>query len=170
MTNFAANKIYNDIIKRSITMNIGDTIPEILGTDRAGNAVRATDFAGRRLIIYFYPKDNTPGCTAEACSLRDGYDSLRELGYEVIGISKDSVSSHIKFAEKYELPFTLLSDSTTEANQAFDVWKLKKMCGKEYMGTMRTTFVTDADHRITHIINKVDTKDAAGQLLKLLKE
>ena len=169
MTNFAANKIYNDIIKRSITMNIGDTIPEILGIDRAGKGTQRI-FITATLIIYFYPKDNTPGCTAEACSLRDGYDSLRELGYEVIGISKDSVSSHIKFAEKYELPFTLLSDSTTEVNQAFDVWKLKKMCGKEYMGTMRTTFVTDADHRITHIINKVDTKNAAGQLLKLLKE
>lgn len=151
-------------------MNIGDIIPETLGTDRAGNAVKATDYAGRKLIIYFYPKDNTPGCTAEACSLRDGYDSLRALGYEVIGISKDSVNSHIKFSEKYELPFTLLSDSTTEVNRAFDVWQLKKMRGKEYMGTVRTTFVTDADHRITHIISKVDTKDSAGQLLKLLNE
>ena len=153
-----------------MAITIGDRVPDLLGTDQEGKEVRMSDYQGRKVALYFYPKDNTPGCTAEACSLRDGYDSLRELGYEVIGISKDSVSSHIKFAEKYELPFTLLSDSTTEVNQAFDVWKLKKMCGKEYMGTMRTTFVTDADHRITHIINKVDTKDAAGQLLKLLKE
>ena len=120
------------------------------------------------MIIYFYPKDNTPGCTAEACSLRDGYEELRKLGYAVIGISKDSPASHVKFAAKYELPFTLLSDSTTEVNQAFGVWQKKKMAGREYMGTVRTTFVTDADHRIVHIISKVDTKNAAAQLLKLL--
>lgn len=150
-------------------LNIGDKIPEILGTDAQGHQVTANDFAGQKLIIYFYPKDNTPGCTAEACSLANGYEQLASLGYTVIGISKDSPASHIKFAQKYELPFTLLSDESTEVNQAFGVWQKKKMAGREYMGTVRTTFVTDADHRITHIISKVNTKQAAEQLLALLQ-
>ncbi len=150
-------------------MEIGDKIPEVLGVDKDGKVVKADDFAGKPLVIYFYPKDNTPGCTAEACSLRDGDAELRGMGYTVIGISKDSVASHQKFAAKYELPFILLSDESTEVNQAFGVWQKKKMAGREYMGTVRTTFVTDADHRITHIINKVNTKDAAGQLIGLLK-
>lgn len=151
-------------------MKTGDTIPTLLGVNAQGQEVKSTDFAGKPLIIYFYPKDNTPGCTAEACSLRDGYDSLRNLGYEVIGVSKDSSASHAKFAEKYSLPFTLISDPSTELNQAFGVWQKKKMAGREYMGTVRTTFITDADHRVTHIINKVDTKDAAAQIMKLLAE
>lgn len=149
-------------------MNIGDKIPEVLGYDAENNVVKADDFAGKPLIIYFYPKDNTPGCTAEACSLRDGYDDLRARGYVVIGISKDSVASHVKFAQKHSLPFILLSDESTEVNQAFGVWQKKKMAGREYMGTVRTTFITDADHRITHIINKVNTKDSANQILDLL--
>lgn len=150
-------------------LNIGDKTPEILGTDAQGHQVTANDFAGQKLIIYFYPKDNTPGCTAEACSLANGYEQLASLGYTVIGISKDSPASHIKFAQKYELPFTLLSDESTEVNQTFGVWQKKKMAGREYMGTVRTTFVTDADHRITHIISKVNTKQAAEQLLALLQ-
>lgn len=151
-------------------MKTGDTIPTLLGVNAQGQEVKSTDFAGKPLIIYFYPKDNTPGCTTEACSLRDGYDSLRNLGYEVIGVSKDSSASHAKFAEKYSLPFTLISDPSTELNQAFGVWQKKKMAGREYMGTVRTTFITDADHRVTHIINKVDTKNAAAQIMKLLDE
>ena len=151
-------------------MKTGDTIPTLLGVNAQGQEVKSTDFAGKPLIIYFYPKDNTPGCTAEACSLRDGYDSLRNLGYEVIGVSKDSSASHAKFAEKYSLPFTLISDPSTELNQSFGVWQKKKMAGREYMGTVRTTFITDADHRVTHIINKVDTKNAAAQIMKLLAE
>ena len=119
-------------------------------------------------MIYFYPKDNTPGCTAEACSLRDGDAEIAAKGYKVIGISKDSVASHAKLADKYSLPFTLLSDPATEVNQAFGVWQKKKMAGREYMGTVRTTVVTDASHRITHIIRKVDTKNAASQLLGLI--
>ncbi len=150
-------------------MQIGDTIPAVLGKDADGNTVEAAAFAGKPLIIYFYPKDNTSGCTAEACSIRDGYGELRALGYEVIGISKDSPASHVRFAGKYELPFTLLSDESTEVNQAFGVWQKKKMAGREYMGTVRTTFITDADHRVTHIITKVNTKDAAGQLLEVIK-
>lgn len=149
-------------------MEIGDKIPELLGIDASGREVKDSDFEGKPLIIYFYPKDNTPGCTAEACSIRDYNSELRDLGYEVIGISKDSISSHEKFAAKYSLPFLLLSDPTTEVNQAFGVWQKKKMAGREYMGTVRTTFVTDEEHRVTHIISKVDTKNAAPQLLSLL--
>lgn len=149
-------------------MNIGDKIPEVLGLDAEGKEVKSSDFAGTPLIIYFYPKDNTPGCTAEACSIRDFNNELAAKGYTVIGISKDSVASHVKFAEKYSLPFILLSDPTTEVNQAFGVWQKKKMAGREYMGTVRTTFVTDADHNVTHIISKVDTKKAGEQLLGLL--
>ena len=149
-------------------MKTGDTIPTLLGVNAQGQEVKSTDFAGKPLIIYFYPKDNTPGCTAEACSLRDGYDSLRNLGYEVIGVSKDSSASHAKFAEKYSLPFTLISDPSTELNQAFGVWQKKKMAGREYMGTVRTTFITDANHNITHIIKKVNTKDAYSQITDIL--
>ena len=143
-------------------------IPRVLGVDSEGRTVTADSFAGKPLVIYFYPKDNTPGCTAEACSIQADLAAITEKGYEVIGISKDSPASHLKFAAKHNLHFTLLSDESTEVNQAFGVWQKKKMAGREYMGTVRTTFVTDAAHMITHIIDKVDTKDAAGQLLKLL--
>lgn len=150
-------------------MNIGDIISSVLGIDSNGKQVTTSDFKGTPLIIYFYPKDNTPGCTAEACSLRDGYENLRNKGYQIIGISKDSPASHIKFADKHELPFILLSDESTEVNQAFGVWQKKKMAGREYMGTVRTTFITDGNHRLTHIINKVDTKNAAAQIEKILE-
>ncbi len=149
-------------------MKIGDKLPEVLGMDAAGNEFKASELSGKPLIVYFYPKDNTPGCTAEACSLRDGYDELHALGFAVIGISKDSAASHAKFSAKYELPFILLSDTSTEVNQAFGVWQKKKMAGREYMGTVRTTFITDAEHVVTHIITKVDTKDSANQILELL--
>lgn len=149
-------------------MKIGDKIPEILGFDAEGKEVRSSDFAGCPLIIYFYPKDNTPGCTAEACSISDRHDEITAKGYTVIGISKDSSASHVKFADKFSLPFILLSDPTTEVNQAFGVWQKKKMAGREYMGTVRTTFITDADHKITDIISKVNTKNAGEQLLEML--
>jgi peroxiredoxin Q/BCP len=150
-------------------MKIGDKIPEILGINAEGAEVKASDFAGKKLAIYFYPKDNTPGCTAEACSLRDGYAELRAAGFEVIGISKDSAASHQKFAAKHELPFTLIADTDLRMNEAFGVWQLKKMCGRESMGTVRTTFLTDENGVITDIINKVNTKDSARQILDLKK-
>lgn len=150
-------------------MKIGDKIPEILGINAEGAEVKASDFAGKKLAIYFYPKDNTPGCTAEACSLRDGYAELRAAGFEVIGISKDSAASHQKFAAKHELPFTLIADTDLRMNEAFSVWQLKKMCGRESMGTVRTTFLTDENGVITDIINKVNTKDSARQILDLKK-
>lgn len=149
-------------------MEIGDKIPEYLGTDAEGRRITSDMFAGKPLIIYFYPKDNTPGCTAEACSIRDGYQSLVSKGFTVIGNSKDSPASHVKFADKFSLPFMLLSDEDTSVTQAFGVWQKKRMAGREYMGTVRTTFVTDASHTVTHIIRKVDTKNAAAQLLSII--
>lgn len=148
-------------------MKIGDKIPEVLGTDASGREVKASDFAGKKLVIYFYPKDNTPGCTAEACSISAGYGALRKAGYEIVGVSKDSAASHQKFAAKHSLPFTLISDTDLKLNEAFGVWQEKKMCGRTYMGTVRTTFVANEDGVITHIITKVNTKDAANQILAL---
>lgn len=149
-------------------MKVGDHIPEVLGTDHQGREHRASDYAGQKLIIYFYPKDNTPGCTAEACSLSDGYGALRKAGYALLGVSKDSVASHVKFADKYSLPFPLIADTDTMLQQQFGVWREKKMAGRTYMGTVRTTFVIDEQGVVTHIIEKVNTKDAAHQLLDLL--
>ena len=148
-------------------MKIGDKIPENLGTDMNGNEVKASDFAGKKLIIYFYPKDNTPGCTAEACSLATGYGALKRAGYALLGVSKDSAASHQKFADKYSLPFPLIADVDTTLNQAFGVWREKKMAGRTYMGTVRTTFIVAPDSTVAHIITKVDTKDSANQILKL---
>lgn len=152
-------------------MKQGEHIPNMLGYDSEGNPVTADgNFANQPLIIYFYPKDNTPGCTAEACSLRDGYQQLKELGYKIIGINRDSAQSHQKFATKHELSFPLLSDTTGEVSEAFGVWQMKKMCGREYMGLVRTTFITDVNHVVTHIITKVNTKDAATQILELISK
>ena len=149
-------------------MKVGDKIPEVLGVDQDGREHRASDYAGQKLIIYFYPKDNTSGCTAEACSLRDGYSELRRAGYALLGVSKDSAASHVKFAQKHTVPFPLIADTETTLQQAFGVWREKKMAGRTYMGTVRTTFVIDEQGVVTHIVEKVNNKDAAGQLLQLL--
>ncbi len=150
-------------------MEIGDKIPEVLGIDAEGNEIKAADYAGRKLVIYFYPKDNTPGCTAEACSLAAGHNELLAAGYAVIGVSKDSAASHKKFSEKHSLPFPLIADTDLTLNKAFGVWQIKKMCGRECMGTVRTTFLIDEDGRVTDIITKVNTKDAANQILSMVK-
>lgn len=147
-------------------MKIGDKAPEVLGIDANGNEVKLSDFAGRKVILYFYPKDNTPGCTAQACSLRDSYAELQAAGYEVIGVSKDSAASHTKFAQKHELPFTLIADTDKTLNEAFGVWREKKMCGKVGMGTVRTTFIIDEQGLIADIIEKVNTKEHSKQILE----
>lgn len=144
----------------------GDKAPEILGVDQAGKEIRLSDFAGSKLILYFYPKDNTPGCTAEACSLRDHYAELQASDYAVIGVSKDGEASHHKFIEKQSLPFSLIADTECKLNEAFGVWREKKMAGRTYMGTVRTTFIIDENGVITDIIEKVDTKNHASQILK----
>lgn len=146
-------------------MKIGDKAPEVLGIDANGREIKLSDYAGRKVVLYFYPKDNTPGCTAQACSLRDNYNQLRDAGYEVIGVSKDSTASHTRFAEKHNLPFTLIADTDLQLNQAFGVWREKKMCGRTSMGTVRTTFIIDENGIIADIIEKVNTKDHSNQIL-----
>lgn len=146
-------------------MKIGDKAPEVLGIDANGREIKLSDYAGRKVVLYFYPKDNTPGCTAQACSLRDNYNQLRDAGYEVIGVSKDSTASHTRFAEKHNLPFTLITDTDLQLNQAFGVWREKKMCGRTSMGTVRTTFIIDENGIIADIIEKVNTKDHSNQIL-----
>ena len=149
-------------------MNIGDKAPEILGKDEQGREIRLSDYKGRKLVLYFYPKDNTSGCTAEACSLATGYGALKRAGYALLGVSKDSAASHQKFADKYSLPFPLIADVDTTLNQAFGVWREKKMAGRTYMGTVRTTFIIDEQGIVTHIIEKVNTKDSANQILEIV--
>ena len=148
-------------------MKIGDKIPEILGKDAQGNTIKASEFAGKKLIIYFYPKDNTAGCTAEACSLSEGYGKLRKAGFELLGVSKDSAASHEKFAAKHNLPFPLIADVDLEMNKAFGVWQEKKMAGRTYSGTVSTTFNLEKQGCVMHSINKVYTKDSGNQILNL---
>lgn len=143
----------------------GDRIPEFEVTDQDGNTVTEKNFEGRRIVLYFYPKDSTPGCTAEACNLRDNFDALKEAGYEIYGVSKDSQASHQKFIGKYSLPFTLLSDPSTQMLQAFGAWGEKKMYGKVTVGTIRKTFIIAADGTVERIIGKVDTKNHTTQIL-----
>lgn len=133
--------------------------------DQDGRKVSSKDLIGKKTIIYFYPKDNTSGCTAEACNMRDNYEALVAKGYNVIGVSKDSTASHRKFADKYELPFTLLSDPSTQMLQDFGAWGEKKMYGKTVMGTIRRTFIFDENGILERIIEKVDTKNHAEQIL-----
>lgn len=150
-------------------VNIGDKAPEILGVNENGQEIKTSDYKGRKIALYFYPKDNTPGCTAQACSLRDGYSDLRKAGYEVIGVSIDSVASHNKFKTKYELPFTLIADTAKALVEKFGVWGEKKMYGKTYMGTYRTTFIINEDGIIEKIISpkEVKTKEHSDQILNL---
>lgn len=146
-------------------LKIGDKMPCFEVEDQDGNKFSSSKLLGRKTIIYFYPKDNTSGCTAEACNLRDNYSRLVAEGYNVVGISKDSVKSHKNFATKYDLPFTLLSDTSTEILQAFGAWGEKKMYGKTTMGTIRKTFIFDEAGILVRIIEKVDTKEHASQIL-----
>ena len=146
-------------------LQVGDKIPAFSVIDETGKSVTERDVIGRKTVIYFYPKDSTPGCTAEACNLRDNYQSFMARGYQVFGVSKDSQASHVKFKEKYDLPFPLLSDPTTEMLQAFGAWGEKKLYGKSSMGTLRKTFIFDEQGLLERIIDKVDTKNHTEQIL-----
>ena len=146
-------------------LSIGDTMPTFSVADEQGRVVTDKDLLGRKTVIYFYPKDSTPGCTAEACNLRDNSQSFMARGYRVLGVSKDSQASHVRFKQKYDLPFPLLSDPTTEMLQAFGAWGEKKLYGKSSMGTLRKTFIFDENGILERIIDKVDTKNHTAQIL-----
>lgn len=147
-------------------LNVGDKAPDFLGFDENGTEIRVSDYKGRRLVVYFYPKDSTPGCTAEACSLRDGMDELVAAGYAVVGVSADSAASHMRFKAKQQLNFPLVADVEKNTIQAFGAWGEKKMAGRRYMGILRTTFVIGGDGTIERVITKVDTKNAARQIIE----
>lgn len=149
-------------------LKIGDKAPHFSGIDQDGEKIALGDFDGKKLILYFYPKDNTSGCTAEACSLRDGYKELLEMGFNVVGVSPDNEASHRKFMEKYSLPFPLIADTEKEIAAAYGVWGLKKFMGREYMGIIRTTFVIN-NGVIEKIFDKVKTKDHFVQIVDSYK-
>ena len=149
-------------------MNIGDKAPEILGKDEEGREIRLSDFRGKKLVLYFYPKDLTSGCTAEACSFRDHRSELQEAGYEVVGVSVDEEKQHRKFKEKHELNFPLIADVDKQLVETFGVWQEKSMYGRKYMGTVRTTFIIDEEGVVEQIIGpkQIKTKIHAEQILK----
>lgn len=149
-------------------LKAGDKAPGFIAKDQNGKDISLADYKGKNIILYFYPKDDTPGCTAQACNLRDNYQSLLAKGFEVIGVSTDDEKSHKKFESKYSLPFTLIADNSHEIVEAYGVWVEKNMYGKKYMGTARTTFIINGDGIITHIIGKVDTANASQQVLDIL--
>ena len=151
-------------------LKVGDKIPNIDVIDQNGKTINLSRLTHQKLIIYFYPKDSTPGCTAEACNFRDNQHILEDRGFKIFGVSADSINSHQKFIDKHGLPFTLLADEDKSLIKAFGVWGLKKFMGKEYEGILRTTFITDENGTITHVITKVKTKDSTQQILDLLDE
>ncbi len=146
-------------------VSIGDKAPQFEGIDQNGDPIKLSDFKGKKVVLYFYPKDNTPGCTAESCNLRDHNDDFQSKGYQIIGISSDSPKSHLKFIDKYDLPFPLIADEDKSIHEQFGTWVEKSMYGRKYMGTQRSTFVIDENGVIENIIEKVKTKDHASQIL-----
>jgi peroxiredoxin Q/BCP len=149
-------------------LSVGDKAPEFSGLNQKGEQISLSGFAGKKLILYFYPKDNTPGCTAESCNLNDNYQMWLAKGYEVVGVSPDKVASHKKFADKFNFGFNLVADPETKILQDYGVWGEKSMYGKKYMGVLRTTFVIDEKGIIEQIFDKVDTKDHTNQIIKAL--
>lgn len=152
-----------------VELNIGDKAPNFTANNQNSEAVSLTDFTGKKVVLYFYPKDNTPGCNAEACSFKDNYQFLTSQGFEVVGVSTDDEKSHKKFETKFELPFTLIADTDKAIVEKYGVWVEKSMYGKKYMGTARKTFIIDENQNIIAIIDKVDTKNASQQVLDTLK-
>ena len=148
-------------------LSVGDTAPDFTAKNEHGKEVSLSDFTGNKLILYFYPKDNTPGCTKEACNFRDNYSSLKEDGFEVLGVSPDSERKHMNFIDKFDLPFSLLVDDDHQMMKDYGVWGKKKFMGKVYEGVLRTTFVIDEKGKIEHIIEKVKTKEATEQIRQL---
>ncbi|MFZ4549598.1 MAG: thioredoxin-dependent thiol peroxidase [Bacteroidales bacterium] len=148
-----------------ITLKPGDTAPAFTAIDQHGTEMSLNLLKGKKIVLYFYPKDNTPGCTVEACNLRDNYTDLMNNGYIIIGVSPDALASHVKFAEKFDLPFSLLPDTAKEIIQSYGVWGPKKFMGKSYDGVLRTTFVIDESGLIEKVITKVDTKNHTEQIL-----
>lgn len=148
-------------------MEIGQKVPEVLGVDQNGKEIHLSDYAGKKLVLYFYPKDSTPGCTSEACNLRDNYTSLRTKGYEVLGVSVDDETSHKKFIQKNNLPFPLIADKDKQLVNGFGVWGEKKMYGRSYQGTFRTTFIINEQGVVERIITpkEIKVKDHAAQIL-----
>lgn len=159
-----ARKSLNKIVMSHL--KAGDKAPLFSGTDQSGNRIELASYKGNKVVLYFYPKDNTPGCTAEACSLRDNYDRMLSRGYKVVGVSPDSVESHRKFADKFELPFPLIADTEKKILNDYGVWGRKKFMGREYDGVIRTTFIIDEKGVIEEVMDKVDTKNHASQVLK----
>jgi thioredoxin-dependent peroxiredoxin len=149
-----------------MSLEVGKKAPEFEAKDQKGNLVKLSDFKGKKVVLYFYPKDNTPGCTAQACNLRDNYEALQKAGYVVLGVSSDSEKSHQKFIEKQNLPFTLLADEDLKVHEAYGTWVEKSMYGRKYMGTARTTFIIDENGNLSEIIEKVNTKEHTNQILK----
>ena len=147
-------------------LQVGDAAPVFTAIVQKGNTISSTSLKGKKWVVYFYPKDNTPGCTAQACSLRDGFEDLRSKGIEVFGVSADSLSSHQKFSDKFDLPFSLLVDEDKEIIHAFGVWGPKKFMGKEYDGIHRTTFLIDENFTIISVLSKPNTKDHATEILQ----
>tara|TARA_B100001758_G_C18375992_1_gene594336 strand:+ start:1256 stop:1708 length:453 start_codon:yes stop_codon:yes gene_type:complete len=147
-------------------LNIGDKAPAIDAVDQNGNQITLDQYKGKKVVLYFYPKDMTPGCTAQSCNLSDNYKLLQKSGYDVIGVSCDSIKRHQKFIEKHDLPFNLISDEDQRVVNDYGVWQLKKFMGREYMGIMRTTFLIDENGKIEDIITKVNTKEHTTQIIK----
>lgn len=146
----------------------GTKAPDFVAKNQDGQEVRLADFNGKKVILFFYPKDNTPGCTAEACNMRDNYSTWLEKGFEVIGISPDNEKSHQNFINKYTLPYTLIADTEKEILKKYGAWGLKKMYGKEYEGVLRTTYIIDENGYVLKVLNKVKTKDHTNQILEEL--
>lgn len=154
------------IMMAQTILKAGDRAPDFASKDQDGNTIRLSDFKGKKVVLYFYPKDQTPGCTKEACNLRDNIDALKDAGYVVLGVSTDNEASHREFREKYNLPFTLIADTDQSVNKLYGTWVEKEREGKKFWGTARTTFLIDENGIITEVIDKVDTEAHADQILK----